>query len=65
MKRYDFKAWKYKKLRVICKYDGDVVYCRSLCADGTCMCDEYSCENAVAVIATTEFGQTTYLALEK
>lgn len=65
MKKYNFKPWTYKKIRVICKHDGNVVYCRSLSLDGTCMCDECMCENAVAVVATDKFGQTTYLALEK
>lgn len=29
------------------------------------MCDEYMCENAVAVVATDKYEQITYLALEK
>lgn len=65
MKKYNFKGWQYKKLRVICKHDGNEVYCRSLAYDGTCMCDEYMCKNAVAVVATDQYEQTTYLALEE
>lgn len=49
---------------VICKNDGDVAYCNALCGDGTCICNDYLCECAIAVITKKQNERRRYLALE-
>ena len=64
MKRYDLYKNDYGDIKVICKSDGEIAYCKALAVNGLCKCDDHICKNAVAVILTDKNGYTRYLALE-
>lgn len=63
MKRLDFNKKDYDEVKVICRSDGEIAYCNALAVNGLCKCDDCSCHNAVAVIATKN-GYTKYIVLE-
>lgn len=62
MRRYDFCKEDYDVVKVICEYDGEIKYCKSLYNSGLCKCSDYTCPSAIAVIATKK-GVTKYLEL--